>query len=192
MCIQIPGKYTVVTDYEKGVSEEFAVKSGDLVQLIREGEDGLWYADLFGTFIHNCVWKADAEGKAFKGSKWSSLTCFCSYRYVKNLTTGREGWIPANNLLMLIGNSKSAQSLSSSGRLLAINGGLTEDSCYGRKLWKNDNHISFDFSLLSQNQALLPALWARRQVAVIAAMPAAPASQTLRANIIFSPHLHGK
>uniref|UniRef100_A0A8C4VAF8 MCF.2 cell line derived transforming sequence like n=1 Tax=Falco tinnunculus TaxID=100819 RepID=A0A8C4VAF8_FALTI len=41
-----PGKYTVVTDYEKGVSEEFTVKSGDLVQLIREGEDGLWYADL--------------------------------------------------------------------------------------------------------------------------------------------------
>ncbi|POI32779.1 hypothetical protein CIB84_003469, partial [Bambusicola thoracicus] len=71
-----PGKYTVVSDYEKGVSEEFAVKGGDVVQLIREGEDGLWY--------------------------------------VKNLTTGREGWIPANNLLMLIGNSKSAQSLSSS------------------------------------------------------------------------------
>lgn len=72
--------------------------------------------------------------------------CFCFYRYVKNLTTGREGWIPANNLLMLIGNSKSAQSLSSSGRLLTINGCLSEDSCYGRKLWKN-NHISFDFSL---------------------------------------------
>uniref|UniRef100_A0A8C2TYK7 MCF.2 cell line derived transforming sequence like n=1 Tax=Coturnix japonica TaxID=93934 RepID=A0A8C2TYK7_COTJA len=91
-----PGKYTVVTDYEKGVSEEFAVKGGDVVQLIREGEDGLWY--------------------------------------VKNLTSGREGWIPANNLLMLIGNSKSAQSLSSSGRLLTINGCLSEDSCYGRKL----------------------------------------------------------
>lgn len=35
-----------MTDYERGVSEEFTVKSGDLVQLIREGEDGLWYADL--------------------------------------------------------------------------------------------------------------------------------------------------
>lgn len=69
LCIQTPGKYTVVTDYEKGVSEEFAVKGGDLVQLIREGEDGLWYADLFGIFIHNCVWKADAEGKTFKGNK---------------------------------------------------------------------------------------------------------------------------
>ncbi|KAM7178614.1 guanine nucleotide exchange factor DBS [Macrochelys suwanniensis] len=71
-----PGKYTVVTDYDKRGSEDLAVKSGDLVQLIREGEDRLWY--------------------------------------VKNLSTGKEGLVPANNLLMLIGNSKSAQSLSSS------------------------------------------------------------------------------
>uniref|UniRef100_A0A7M4FEB2 MCF.2 cell line derived transforming sequence like n=1 Tax=Crocodylus porosus TaxID=8502 RepID=A0A7M4FEB2_CROPO len=78
-----PGKYTVVTDYDKGSSESFTVKSGDAVQLIREGEDGLWY--------------------------------------VKNLTSGREGWVPANNLLMLIGNSKSAQSLSSSGKASVVN-----------------------------------------------------------------------
>ncbi|XP_067419769.1 guanine nucleotide exchange factor DBS isoform X3 [Emydura macquarii macquarii] len=71
-----PGKYTVVTDYDKRGSEDLAVKSGDLVQLIREGEDRLWY--------------------------------------VKNLSTGKEGSVPANNLLMIIGNSKSAQSLSSS------------------------------------------------------------------------------
>ncbi|XP_074846700.1 guanine nucleotide exchange factor DBS isoform X3 [Carettochelys insculpta] len=71
-----PGRYTVVTDYDKRGSEYLAVKSGDLVQLIREGEDRLWY--------------------------------------VKNLSTGKEGLVPANNLLMLIGNSKSAQSLSSS------------------------------------------------------------------------------
>ncbi|XP_010223628.1 PREDICTED: guanine nucleotide exchange factor DBS isoform X2 [Tinamus guttatus] len=86
-----PGKYTVVTDYEKGVSEEFKVRSGDLVQLIREGEDGLWY--------------------------------------VKNLSTGREGWIPANNLLMLIGNSKSAQSLSSSESGTASSTLSTSSSC---------------------------------------------------------------
>lgn len=86
-----PGKYTVVSDYEKGVSEEFAVKGGDLVQLIREGEEGLWY--------------------------------------VKNLTTGREGWIPANNLLMLIGNSKSAQSLSSSESGTASSTLSTSSSC---------------------------------------------------------------
>ncbi|XP_027530857.1 guanine nucleotide exchange factor DBS isoform X2 [Neopelma chrysocephalum] len=86
-----PGKYTVVTDYEKGVSEEFTVKSGDLVQLIREGEDGLWY--------------------------------------VKNLSTGSEGWIPANNVLMLIGNSKSAQSLSSSESGTASSTLSTSSSC---------------------------------------------------------------
>ncbi|XP_054237001.1 guanine nucleotide exchange factor DBS isoform X3 [Indicator indicator] len=86
-----PGKYTVVTDYEKGVSEEFTVKSGDLVQLVREGEDGLWY--------------------------------------IKNLSTGREGWIPANNLLMLIGNSKSAQSLSSSESGTASSTLSTSSSC---------------------------------------------------------------
>ncbi|XP_041273982.1 guanine nucleotide exchange factor DBS isoform X2 [Onychostruthus taczanowskii] len=85
-----PGKYTVVTDYDKGVSEEFTVKSGDLVQLIREGEDGLWF--------------------------------------VKNLSSGREGWIPANNLLMLIGNSKSAQSLSSSGRQCILKSGTASSN----------------------------------------------------------------
>ncbi|XP_054018815.1 guanine nucleotide exchange factor DBS isoform X2 [Dryobates pubescens] len=86
-----PGKYTVVTDYEKGVAEEFTVKSGDLVQLVHEGENGLWY--------------------------------------VKNLSTGREGWIPANNLLMLIGNSKSAQSLSSSESGTASSTLSTSSSC---------------------------------------------------------------
>uniref|UniRef100_A0A8C4VA48 MCF.2 cell line derived transforming sequence like n=1 Tax=Falco tinnunculus TaxID=100819 RepID=A0A8C4VA48_FALTI len=124
-----PGKYTVVTDYEKGVSEEFTVKSGDLVQLIREGEDGLWY--------------------------------------VKNLSTGREGWIPANNLLMLIGNSKSAQSLSSSGRLFILNEMIVslkipviEESCEKQQPY----HIFLPFFFLSfrlsffQNQALPPAL----------------------------------
>ncbi|KAL2310578.1 hypothetical protein Nmel_002237, partial [Mimus melanotis] len=86
-----PGKYTVVTDYDKGVSEEFTVRTGDLVQLIREGEDGLWF--------------------------------------VKNLSSGREGWIPANNLLMLIGNSKSAQSLSSSESGTASSNLSTSSSC---------------------------------------------------------------
>ncbi|XP_066169903.1 guanine nucleotide exchange factor DBS isoform X3 [Sylvia atricapilla] len=86
-----PGKYTVVTDYDKGISEEFTVKSGDLVQLIREGEDGLWF--------------------------------------VKNLSSGREGWIPANNLLTLIGNSKSVQSLSSSESGTASSNLSTSSSC---------------------------------------------------------------
>uniref|UniRef100_A0A5F8GTG0 MCF.2 cell line derived transforming sequence like n=1 Tax=Monodelphis domestica TaxID=13616 RepID=A0A5F8GTG0_MONDO len=73
----VPGKYTVVADHdEKGSPESLAVKSGDIVDLLHEGEEGLWF--------------------------------------VKNLTTSKEGWVPASNLLALIGNSKSAQSLSSS------------------------------------------------------------------------------
>ncbi|MBN3315146.1 MCF2L factor, partial [Atractosteus spatula] len=71
-----PGKYTVVADYDKGGAEELTVKSGEVVQLIREGEDGQWL--------------------------------------VRNLNTAKEGWVPAANLLNLIGDSKSSQSLSSS------------------------------------------------------------------------------
>ncbi|KAH0624550.1 hypothetical protein JD844_032154 [Phrynosoma platyrhinos] len=72
----IPGKYTAVANYDKGGSEDLVLKSGDLVQLLHEGEDGLWY--------------------------------------IKNLSTSREGWVPVNSLLALLGNSKSALSLNSS------------------------------------------------------------------------------
>ncbi|XP_063068217.1 guanine nucleotide exchange factor DBS isoform X2 [Engraulis encrasicolus] len=71
-----PGKYVVVSDYEKGGAQDLTVKSGDTVQLVKEGDDGQWF--------------------------------------VKNLKTNREGWVPAANLLTLIGESKSSQSLTSS------------------------------------------------------------------------------
>ncbi|XP_072554768.1 guanine nucleotide exchange factor DBS isoform X1 [Paramormyrops kingsleyae] len=71
-----PGKYTVVADYEKGGQQDLTVKSGDMVQLIKEGEDGQWF--------------------------------------VRNLKTSKEGWVTPSNLLSLIGESKSSQSLSSS------------------------------------------------------------------------------
>ncbi|XP_062383449.1 guanine nucleotide exchange factor DBS isoform X2 [Sardina pilchardus] len=67
-----PGRYVVVGDYEKDV----CVKSGDMVQLVKEGDDGQWF--------------------------------------VKNLKSNKEGWVPAANLLTLIGESKSSQSLTSS------------------------------------------------------------------------------
>ncbi|KAM3862407.1 guanine nucleotide exchange factor DBS [Diretmus argenteus] len=67
------GKYTVVADYER---EELSVKSVDVVQLVKEGEDGQWF--------------------------------------VRNLRTSKEGWVAAANLLTLIGESQSCQSLSSS------------------------------------------------------------------------------
>ncbi|KAM6958535.1 guanine nucleotide exchange factor DBS isoform 1-T1 [Tautogolabrus adspersus] len=85
-----PGKYTVVADCEKAGPQELSVKSGDMVQLIREGEEGQWF--------------------------------------VKNLRTSKEGWVAAANLLSLISESKSSQSLSSSDG--SVSGNLsTSSSC---------------------------------------------------------------
>ncbi|XP_070607249.1 guanine nucleotide exchange factor DBS isoform X2 [Erythrolamprus reginae] len=39
----VPGKYTVVASYDKGNSNGLILNSGELVQLIHEGADGLWY-----------------------------------------------------------------------------------------------------------------------------------------------------
>ncbi|XP_043093609.1 guanine nucleotide exchange factor DBS isoform X4 [Puntigrus tetrazona] len=71
-----PGRYVVVADHDKNGPQELTVKSGDSVQLVKEGDDGRWF--------------------------------------VRNLRTNKEGWVPAANLLTLIGESKSSQSLSSS------------------------------------------------------------------------------
>ncbi|XP_045913204.1 guanine nucleotide exchange factor DBS isoform X1 [Micropterus dolomieu] len=85
-----PGKYTVVADCEKAGPQELSVKSGDMVQLIREGEEGQWF--------------------------------------VKNLRSSKEGWVAAENLLSLISESKSSQSLSSSDG--SVSGNLsTSSSC---------------------------------------------------------------
>ncbi|XP_056144826.1 guanine nucleotide exchange factor DBS isoform X3 [Lampris incognitus] len=74
------GKYTVVSDYERGGAQELSVKSGDTVQLGKEGDDGQWF--------------------------------------VRNLRTGKEGWVAAANLLTMIRESKSCQSLTSSDSCL--------------------------------------------------------------------------
>lgn len=39
---QCAGKYTVLADLEKGATQELAVKSGDVVQLVKEGDAGQW------------------------------------------------------------------------------------------------------------------------------------------------------
>ncbi|XP_007889807.1 guanine nucleotide exchange factor DBS [Callorhinchus milii] len=44
-----PGKYTVLSDYEKGGTDEFSVRSGDMLQLIREGEEGQWFVKNLNT-----------------------------------------------------------------------------------------------------------------------------------------------
>ncbi|XP_056287611.1 guanine nucleotide exchange factor DBS isoform X16 [Pseudoliparis swirei] len=85
-----PGTYTVVADCEKAGPQELSVTSGDMVQLIREGEEGQWF--------------------------------------VKNLRSGKEGWVAAANLLTLLSESKSSQSLSSSDG--SVSGNLsTSSSC---------------------------------------------------------------
>ncbi|XP_060909282.1 guanine nucleotide exchange factor DBS isoform X2 [Labrus mixtus] len=71
------GKYTVMADYEIDGAEDFSVKSGDMVQVVKEGDDQQWF--------------------------------------VRNLSSSKEGWIAAANLITLIGKSKSCQSLTSSG-----------------------------------------------------------------------------
>ncbi|KAM6945478.1 guanine nucleotide exchange factor DBS [Aplochiton taeniatus] len=85
-----PGKYTVVADCANSGPQELSVKSGDMVQLIKEGEDGQWF--------------------------------------VKNLRCGKESWVAAANILTLISESKSSQSLSSSEG--SVSGNLsTSSSC---------------------------------------------------------------
>ncbi|XP_019733971.1 guanine nucleotide exchange factor DBS isoform X3 [Hippocampus comes] len=86
----IPGRYTVVADSENAGPQELPVKSGDVVQLIREGEEGQWF--------------------------------------VRNLRSSKEGWMAHANLLGLIAESKSSQSLSSSDD--SVSGNLsTSSSC---------------------------------------------------------------
>ncbi|XP_029315533.1 guanine nucleotide exchange factor DBS isoform X2 [Cottoperca gobio] len=70
------GKYTVMADFENDGAEELSVKSGEMVQLVKEGDDGQWL--------------------------------------VRNLSSSKEAWITAANLITLIGKSKSCHSLTSS------------------------------------------------------------------------------
>lgn len=42
VCTQSPGRYVVVADHDKNGPQELTVKSGDSVQLVREGDDGRW------------------------------------------------------------------------------------------------------------------------------------------------------
>uniref|UniRef100_A0A4W5PN13 MCF.2 cell line derived transforming sequence like n=1 Tax=Hucho hucho TaxID=62062 RepID=A0A4W5PN13_9TELE len=82
----------VVADYEKekGGPQDLSVKSGDMVQLIKEGDDGQW-----------CV---------------------------RNLGSNKYGWVAAANLLTLITESKSSQSLCSSEG--SVTGNLSTSSSY--------------------------------------------------------------
>ncbi|XP_058404498.1 guanine nucleotide exchange factor DBS isoform X3 [Diceros bicornis minor] len=91
----VPGRFTVMADDEKGSPDALAVRSGDVVEVVQEGDDGLWF--------------------------------------VRNLTSSKEGWVPAGSLSALLGKSGSAQCLSSSessaGSALLSNSSSCSESC---------------------------------------------------------------
>ncbi|XP_031680009.1 guanine nucleotide exchange factor DBS isoform X5 [Oncorhynchus kisutch] len=90
--LAVGDRFTVVADYEKekGGPQDLSVKSGDMVQLIKEGDDGQWF--------------------------------------VRNLGSNKDGWVAAANLLTLITEFKSSQSLCSSEG--SVTGNLsTSSSC---------------------------------------------------------------
>lgn len=41
-CAQRAGKYTVKADYEKAGTQELTVKSGEMLELIKQEDDGQW------------------------------------------------------------------------------------------------------------------------------------------------------
>ncbi|XP_077435253.1 guanine nucleotide exchange factor DBS isoform X2 [Vanacampus margaritifer] len=53
------GKYTATGDYEKGSTQEVAVKSGDVVELLKEGENGQWLVRNLNTSTEG--WMATAN-----------------------------------------------------------------------------------------------------------------------------------
>ncbi|XP_061027080.1 guanine nucleotide exchange factor DBS isoform X3 [Eubalaena glacialis] len=71
----VPGKYTVTGLHEKGGPDALVLRSGDEVELVQEGNEGLWF--------------------------------------VRNLSSGGEGWLPARNLSSLLGQRGAPGCLSS-------------------------------------------------------------------------------
>ncbi|XP_057388994.1 guanine nucleotide exchange factor DBS isoform X1 [Balaenoptera acutorostrata] len=71
----VPGKYTVTGLDEKGGPDALVLRSGDEVELVQEGDEGLWF--------------------------------------VRNLSSGGEGWLPARNLSSLLGQRGAPGCLSS-------------------------------------------------------------------------------
>ncbi|TKC45326.1 hypothetical protein EI555_001080 [Monodon monoceros] len=76
----VPGKYTVTGLDEKGGPDALVLRSGDEVELVQEGDEGLWF--------------------------------------VRNVSSGGEGWLPARNLSALLGQRGAPGCLSSPAQAL--------------------------------------------------------------------------
>uniref|UniRef100_A0A3Q1FRQ5 MCF.2 cell line derived transforming sequence like n=1 Tax=Acanthochromis polyacanthus TaxID=80966 RepID=A0A3Q1FRQ5_9TELE len=66
------GKYTVMVDYEKG--EELSVKSGDMVQLVKEGDDAQWFVRNLNTSKEGWIAAAHLITLIGKSKSCQSLT----------------------------------------------------------------------------------------------------------------------
>lgn len=64
-----------------------------------------------------CCWLGEVKhARVYSSTAVIALLCVLwPRRFVRNLSTSKEGWIAAANLITLIGKSKSCQSLTSSG-----------------------------------------------------------------------------
>ncbi|XP_055361024.1 LOW QUALITY PROTEIN: guanine nucleotide exchange factor DBS [Betta splendens] len=68
-----PGKYTVLADCVKGVAQEL-LKSGDVVQLVKEGDDGQWFVRNLSTSNEGWIPAANLITLIAKSSSCQSLT----------------------------------------------------------------------------------------------------------------------
>uniref|UniRef100_A0AAQ5XUT2 Mcf.2 cell line derived transforming sequence-like b n=1 Tax=Amphiprion ocellaris TaxID=80972 RepID=A0AAQ5XUT2_AMPOC len=68
----VAGKYTVMVDYEKG--EELSVKSGDMVQLVKESDDAQWFVRNLNTSKEGWIAAANLITLIGKSKSCQSLT----------------------------------------------------------------------------------------------------------------------
>ncbi|XP_051938178.1 guanine nucleotide exchange factor DBS-like isoform X4 [Hippocampus zosterae] len=68
------GKYTATGDYEKVSSQEVAVKSGDVVELVKEGENGQWLVHNLNTSTEGWMATANLVSLIAKSKSCQSLT----------------------------------------------------------------------------------------------------------------------
>ncbi|XP_077393626.1 guanine nucleotide exchange factor DBS isoform X7 [Festucalex cinctus] len=68
------GKYTATGDYEKGSTQEVAVKSGDVVELLKEGENGQWLVRNLNTSTEGWMATANLITLIAKSKSCQSLT----------------------------------------------------------------------------------------------------------------------
>ncbi|XP_053295738.1 guanine nucleotide exchange factor DBS isoform X1 [Pleuronectes platessa] len=68
------GKYTVMVDYENGGAQELPVKSGDMVELVKEGDDGQWFVRNLSTSKEGWIASANLITLIRKSKSCQSLT----------------------------------------------------------------------------------------------------------------------